>query len=355
MPVFSNSTKGGFMKSNVYYQPMKSPTHEELGKAAKELLQEMLTEEKVALEKEIPLKVHFGEKGNKTYIKPQAFNDTIDLMEQNDVKCSFIETNVMYKGERTTRQNHIKLAQEHGFTRLPIIIADGDRGEDYHEVEISKKHFKTCKIGKEYSKYKQLLVMSHFKGHTLAGFGGAIKNLAMGCASRGGKIAQHVDAKPFIIPFLCVKCKACKNQCPAGAISLDGIPHIDRKKCLGCGACMPKCKRNAIQLNIIKLLINLAGNNFAEKLTEYGFAAQKGKNNIYINFAANITPGCDCEGHDMKPIMEDIGVFASLDPVAIDQACFDKVKEGGKKLGGEHILEYAEKIGMGNREYNLIV
>ncbi|MCE1248930.1 MAG: DUF362 domain-containing protein [Firmicutes bacterium] len=342
------------MKSNVYFHSLKNASPEELGETAGSLLSKIISEEKPKLESEIPLKVHFGEKGNKTYIKPPAFDKMIDLLEQHDVKCSFIETNVMYKGERTTRESHLKLAEDHGFRRLPITIADGDRGEDFYEVEISKKHFKSCKIGKEFAKYKQILVCSHFKGHGLAGFGGAIKNLAMGFASRGGKIAQHVDAKPFIIPFLCVKCKACKNQCPVHAISLEGFPKIDKHKCVGCGACMPKCKRNAIQVNVFKLLVDLAGNRFAEKLTEYGYAAQKGKKHIYINFAANITPGCDCEGHPMKSVIEDIGVFASLDPVSIDQACFDKSIEKGKKFGGSHILEYAAQLGMGNREYNLI-
>ena len=322
-------------------------------RAAKQLLETLISDEKIPLEKEIPLKVHFGEKGNKTFIKPDTYNGIIDYLEEKEITGSFIETNVMYKGERLIKPSHIKIAKEHGFTRLPIIIADGHRGEEFYEVEIDRKHFRSCKLGKEFSHFRQMIVLSHFKGHMIAGFGGAIKQLAMGFASRGGKVAQHLNAKPFIIPFLCKKCGACVKHCPENAINIGFFSHIDRNKCVGCAACTALCPHNAIKMNMFRAFGNM-GNIFTEKLAEYAYAAQKEKQFIYINFALNITAGCDCEGRVMEPIMEDIGVFASTDPVAMDRACWDKAAEKGKMFKGDHIFKYAENIGLGRQSYDLI-
>ena len=343
------------MASKVYFTPVNgNPNNNgELGSIAKKLLQKIIKEENLSLEKEIPLKVHFGEKGNKTFIKPEVYDGIIDLLEEKKIKGCFIETNVMYAGERLRKSTHLKLAKEHGFTRIPIIIADGNRGEAFYEVEIYKRHFKTCKLGKEFSNYSQMLVLAHFKGHMMAGFGGAIKQLAMGCASRGGKIAQHLNAKPFIIPFLCKKCNACGKHCPEDAINLNFIPYIDHKKCVGCAACTAICPQNAIKLNMFKIFGSL-GKSFGEKLSEYAYAAHKDRKNIYINIATDITQGCDCEGRVMEPIIPDIGIFASTDPVAIDQACFDAATKAGKKFKGEEMLKYAEEIGLGVREYETV-
>ncbi len=294
------------MSSKVYFIPAKtfsnggsnSERSRSAGRAAKQLLETLISDEKFTMDKEIPLKVHFGEKGNNTYIKPDNYNGIIDYLEENEITGSFMETNVMYQGERLIKPSHIKLAKEHGFTRLPIIIADGHRGEEFYEVEIGRKHFQSCKIGKEFSRFHQMIVLSHFKGHMIAGFGGAIKQLAMGCASRGGKVAQHLNAKPFIVPFLCKKCGACLKHCPEYAINLGFIPHIDRNKCVGCAACTAICPQKAIKLNMFRAFGSM-GNVFGEKLAEYAYAAQKDKQFIYINFAMD---KCDCEGRVMEPV-----------------------------------------------------
>ncbi len=328
---------------------------ENVSSIAKELLAKVIEHENIELEKEIPIKVHFGEKGNVTFIKPECYNGLIDFLEERKIKTSFIETNVLYKSERRLKETHIEVAKEHGFTRIPIIIADGNHGENYCEVEVNKKHFKTCKIGKEFSNYNQFLVLSHFKGHIMAGFGGAIKQLAMGFASRGGKLAMHLNIKPKIKESACTKCGECKENCPVNAITItEKKSFIDPKKCIGCATCSAVCKFNAVKTFGIKSIFGALGNPFYERITEYAFAAQKGKKNIYINFALNITPNCDCHGKEMKPVVKDIGVFASTDPVAIDQACYDLVKNSGKKLRGQNILKYAEKIELGSRNYELI-
>ncbi|MCK5632781.1 DUF362 domain-containing protein [bacterium] len=328
---------------------------EKVSAAAKELLGRIIESEGIVLEKEIPMKVHFGEKGNITFIKPECYNGLIDFLEERKIKTSFIETNVLYKSERRLKETHLELAKEHGFTRIPIIIADGNHGENYYEVEVNKKHFKTCKIGKEFSNYNQFLVTAHFKGHMMAGFGGAIKQLAMGFGSRGGKLAMHLGIKPKIKESACTKCGLCKENCPVNAITItEKKSFIDKEKCIGCAACTAVCPKNAIKVFPLNYVFSFIGNSFLEKIAEYAFAAQKGKKNIYINFALNITPRCDCSGDEMKPVAKDIGVFASTDPVAIDQACYDLVKKSGKKLRGQNILKYAEKIGLGSRNYELI-
>ncbi|HOV12967.1 MAG TPA: DUF362 domain-containing protein, partial [Spirochaetota bacterium] len=233
--------------------------------------------------------------------------------------------------------------------------ADGEHGESFYEVEINKKHFKKCKLGKEFSNYNQYIILSHFKGHMLAGFGGAIKQLAMGFASKGGKLAQHLGIKPKIKSSKCKKCHLCEKRCAENAITIGEKSFIDEDKCVGCGACFTICPHKAITIITLKSAINFlfSKNSFKEKVAEYGYAAQMGKKNIYINFIMNVTAGCDCEPKKMKPITGDIGVLASSDPLAIDQASFDLVKKEGKEFKGKTLLEYAEKIGLGSRKYVL--
>lgn len=340
--------------SKVYFKEIDSYLKtQEISKSAQCLLERLIEEENLKLKDKIPLKVHFGASGNTTYIGPDNYNGIIDFLEERGAKSCFIETNVIYGGHRMLKNKHIELAQRHGFTRLPVEIADGEIGDDYNEVEINLKHFSTCKIGKKFSEYDQLFVISHFKGHGLSGFGGAIKQLGMGCAARGGKLAQHLNAKPFIIPFLCKKCRVCISRCPANAIETGYIYRINKNKCLGCAACIAACPNKNVVINPLKL--NLS-RKFREKVAEYAFAAQKDKNNIYISFAFNITRSCDCSGSKMKPVADDIGIFCSIDPVAIDKACMDVVDKKMKKkfFRGRDIFKYAQEIGLGTQEYKLI-
>lgn len=343
--------------SDVYYKKVnKNTSVEEVQKITKQLLDTIIQKQNIVLENEIPLKVHFGEAGNVTYIKQENYEGIIDYLEEKDIKTEYIETLVVYGGERYKRDVHIKLAKKHGFTRLPIIIADGDHGENFTEVEINKKHYKTCKIGKEFDKYSQILVLSHFKGHMMAGFGGAIKQLSMGHASKGGKLAMHMGVKPKIVNRKCVKCKECQKACNVDAITIGKKSYINHDKCVGCGGCSAVCPKKAISIFTVKGMYRaiFQPKIFREKVIEYAFAAQKGKNNIYINFAMNITKGCDCEPRALKPIMSDIGVFISTDPVAIDKACYDQVQEKGKKFRGSKQFDYAEKVGLGSTKYKLI-
>ena len=339
--------------SNVYFIPA--------GKCVKEasvrLLKTILEKEQVELSERIPLKVHFGEKGNRTYLKAETYDGLIDFLQEQGKDCRFSETSVLYGGERFSREKHLKLAESHGFTRIPVVIEDGANGEESVSVPVGLKHFQSCSVAKGLAEAEQILVCSHFKGHKLAGFGGAVKQLSMGCAAKGGKMAMHLSVKPKIFNLFCKHCGLCASRCQVKAITItEKSAKIDHSKCIGCGACFSICRHHAVSILSFAGLKNMLfkSDNFREKLVEYAYAAHKGKKNIYLNFAMSVTKGCDCEPLPMRACIEDIGIFASVDPVAVDQACLDAAEKAGRKFKGGEQLAYAEKIGLGSRKYELI-
>jgi len=336
--------------SKVYFIKNIESDYSKLGKDALELLKKIVSETGHRFEKEVPIKVHFGERGNKTFIPAKCYDEIINYLKEKGTTPYYIETNVLYRGARTTKDKHIETAKSHGFTQIPIIIADGDIGTDYDEIEINKEYIKKCKIGKEYGKFNQFIVMSHFKGHIEAGFGGALKQLAMGFAARAGKLEQHSGISPVVTAKKCIACGICVDNCNFDAIQVSDTAVIDDTKCVGCAGCIAVCPQGAIGNT-------WGGVHFHEKLAEYAYGASKGKDNIYITFAHNITQNCDCAGRHMKPITDNIGVLAAKDPVALDTACLDLVQQNsGKKLfeNGRITLEHAEKIGLGTMKYELI-
>ncbi|QUH25826.1 DUF362 domain-containing protein [Serpentinicella alkaliphila] len=336
--------------SKVYFIRNSGTDYAELGRDASKLLERVVSETGHRFDKEVPLKVHFGEKGNTTFIPAKCYDDTINYLKQNGVNPSYIETNVLYRGSRTTSDSHIETAKNHGFTQIPTIIADGEVGTDYDEIEINKDYIDKCKIGKGFGKFKQFIVMSHFKGHIEAGFGGALKQLSMGFASRGGKLAQHSGISPNVKASKCIGCDLCVTKCDFDAIYRTDTAVIDSNKCIGCAGCIAVCPEGAIR--------NTWGaSNFLEKLSEYAYGASKDKDIIYITFVHNITKDCDCMGVSMKPITDNIGILAGKDPVALDTACLDLIqRNSGEKLfeTGRPSLIHAEKIGLGTMEYELI-
>lgn len=345
--------------SNVYFKPVgPKASEEEISRAARAVLETLVEREKWELAAHIPLKVHFGEKGNHTYLKPEVYNGIIDFLESRGIRSEFIETSVLYGGERAFREKHLKLAAAHGFNRLPVVIADGARGEESVSVPVNLKHFQKCAVSKALAEAEQVLVLAHFKGHALAGFGGAIKQLSMGFAAKGGKLAMHMSVKPRIRHWKCRNCGLCFTRCQEKAISRPdgGKPQIDPEKCVGCGGCFSICPHHAVSIVTWAGIRNtlFRKRNFQEKLVEYAFAAHHGKRHIYLNFAVNITAGCDCEPRPMFRCASDIGVFASTDPVAIDSACLKAVADAGKKFKGAAQLDYAESISLGSRNVHLI-
>lgn len=337
--------------SKVYFIKNSGSDYSKFGEDALELLKQVVLETGHKFEKEVPIKVHFGEKGNKTFIPAKCYDSIINYLKNEGVQTSYIETNVLYRGSRTTSNEHVRTAISHGFTQIPIVIADGDIGTDHCEVEIDKEYFKKCKIGIGFQKYNQLIVTSHFKGHVAAGFGGTLKQLAMGFASRSGKMEQHTDMTPIIDAKRCISCGICADKCDFDAIHMQKNAVIDQSKCVGCAGCIAVCPKGAIS-NSWK------GVNFMQKMAEYAYGASKDKDIIYISFVCNITSECDCFGTAMKPITENIGVLAGKDPVALDAACLDLVQKGAKKNlfdSGRTSLRHAEKIGLGTTRYELTV
>jgi uncharacterized Fe-S center protein len=295
------------------------------------------------------VKVHFGEDGNENYIPPALLKELV-----TGLKGTFIETNTLYGGSRSDSKSHIATAKKHGWGYAPIDIMD-TKGEA--ALPYKGKYFSKVYVGKSMADYGSFLVISHFKGHGTAGFGGAIKNLAMGFASPNGKKAQHSGQFPTVRMPKCVKCGICRKICPVDAINEDY--SIDRKKCIGCGKCVETCPYAAIDA----APASTKGAAFQEKLAEYARAVTAGGNFTYINLAMNISAACDCRSGAPEPFMGDVGILASNDPVALDQASFDLVnKAAGLPDAFEHetgvsglrAMEYAEHIGLGRRKYRLI-
>ena len=343
--------------SEVFFVPLTGESKDAERSAAGKLVLETLLAKSGKPAAEIPLKLHFGERGNRTFLAPAVYDGMIDTLEARGSSVFFTETSVLYGGERFSAAKHIVLAQKHGFNRLPVIIADGENGEAAVDVPVvNGRIFQTAAIGKVLADAAQVLVVSHFKGHMLAGFGGAVKQLSMGFAAKGGKMAMYLGVKPRIRSWKCRACGLCAKRCNAEAIIKEKKYRIDREKCIGCGACFSICPHHAVSVFSLTGLKNaLFGKTlFRRRLVEYAMAAHYGKRNIYLNFVVNVTPGCDCEPRPMGKCVPDIGVFGSFDPVALDTACYDAVKNAGKKFRGYEQLEYAEKLGIGSRKYTLV-
>lgn len=329
------------------------------------------------------LKIHFGELGGDGYINPVFVRQVVDKVREANANPFLTDTNTLYTGSRSNAVDHLNTAVMHGFApgviNAPVIISDGLKGENVKNIKINKKHFKEAKIAGGIVDADSMIVLSHFKGHEMAGFGGAIKNLAMGCANPEGKRDQH-SPRPTVNKDKCVGCKKCIGVCPKEAISLEEKKSfIDKAKCIGCGECMTVCPVKAIEMNTKEESLI-----FIEKLTEYAYGAVKNKKNkvFYMNFVINVTPDCDCVPWSDTPIVPDIGILASKDPVALDEACYDLVNksialynnflrdrneksnctcEGHDKFKlmrdntfGELQLSYGEEIGLGSRDYKLI-
>lgn len=324
----------------------------------------------------IAVKLHFGEAGNDSYVNPVLVRQVVDKIATVGAKPFLTDTNTLYYGSRHNSQDHIKTAILHGFdfavAGAPLIIADGLKGENWKSVQITGKHFEKVKIAGDILSSDGMIVMSHFKGHEMAGFGGAIKNLAMGCAAAPGKIEQHECSKPVIMEG-CTSCGICADVCPESALKIgDKGTTIIYDKCIACNNCVGVCPDDLIQLNWSSM------EEFIERMTEYALGAVKNKTQKtgYMNFLMNITPECDCLPYSDSPIVPDIGIMASTDPVALDTACYDLVnkqcglensrlkhnhKHGEDKfiglwenVDGHRQLNYGHEIGLGNVKYDII-
>jgi uncharacterized Fe-S center protein len=324
----------------------------------------------------VGIKLHVGELGNKSYVKPEVVKVVVAELKKRGAKPFLFDCNSLYRGKRWNGVDHHENAYRNGFTYesvdAPFIVGDGMRGMDETNVEIKDFESKFAHIGKIVEDIDYLFVLTHFKFHELFGYGGSIKNIGMGMASRRGKLFLHSDIKPEVISEKCTACGACVVSCPSSAITIEGAAHINGDVCIGCGMCVVTCKYGAIEFEWTE------AKECVTKTLHYAKAIiDRIERCIYLNVLTDISPHCDCYGYTKNPVVEDIGFLFSKDIVSIDAASADLVdkaeplkgikwkrKEFATKdkvkalfdinLEMSEFFEIAEKVGLGSREYNLI-
>ncbi|MBW2261119.1 MAG: DUF362 domain-containing protein, partial [Deltaproteobacteria bacterium] len=272
------------------------------------------------------LKLHVGEPGKTTQVRPAAAAALVRLMRSCGARPFLTDTAVLYRSARDNGVGHARVAHDNGFTLeavgAPFIPADGLRGSQEMEIEVGGRHFAAAAIATAIVEARSMLVLSHATGHLGTGFGGALKNLGMGCCSKKGKLRQHHGHEPSIDPDACTACSTCAEWCPEGAITVEAHAAIDSSACIGCGECIASCLEGAVTFDW-----GIMGVQLGERIVEHAAAVVRGKPGriAYVTVAEKITKDCDCIAGAQEPIMPDVGVLASLDPVAIDQAVHDLI------------------------------
>jgi hypothetical protein len=323
------------------------------------------------------IKLHFGERGGHAYLRPTFVRRIVDRIHTLGGKPFLTDSSTLYPGQRKEAVSALSCAIQHGFAyavvNAPLLMCDGLRGHSARRVAIPGELLQSVDIGLEILEADALVVLSHFKCHELTGFGGALKNLGMGCSSRSGKLEQHSTVAPLVSAEHCTVCGACLKACAHAAIEgTDGKARIDSERCTGCGRCIAVCEPKAIRIQW-----NEQAPLVMKKMAEYALGAVSGKDGkvLFVNFVTQVSPACDCYGFSDAPIVPDLGILASTDPVALDQACADLViaarglpgtamvhghEPGGDKFRGVHpeidweiTLAHAETLGLGQRAYRL--
>lgn len=353
------------MASKVYFTEVSpGETPEQHAEKALKIYRAAGFDKQVGKDQLIGIKQHFGEKGGSGYLKAPIARGFATAIAKAGGKPFATDSSTLYKGQRANAIDHLNLCREHGFTidtlGCPIIMADGLIGAGQVMVDVPGKHYRQVPIASAAYHADGFVVLTHVTGHIAAGYGASIKNVAMGLVSRAGKMSQHHGAMPNVNPEKCVLCKACEKWCPAEAIMVRTMPEIDRDRCIGCGECIAMCKTEALCFDWGEVPERLQ-----EKMAEHCLGVHQlhpGKM-CYFNFATNITRDCDCMGKQQKAECRDVGILASVDPVAVDQATVDLIgKSRGAELFGELRPEinpnvqtaHGEAIGLGSRQYELI-
>ena len=363
--------------STVYFGDMRASVKENLFDKITKLLLLCELDKRVRADDLTAIKIHFGEKGNHTFIRPIFARRVAEEIKKLGAKPFLTDSSTLYPGQRKEAVSALTCGIENGFAYAcvgaPLIISDGLRGVSDVEVPVDGELLKSVFLGREIVESDSLVCLSHFKCHELTGFGGAIKNLGMGCASRKGKMVQHSTVAPEISAELCTGCGMCCRACAHDAIAITNkIARINPAQCVGCSRCISICPLKAVNIQW-----NEAATLVMKKMAEYARGAVTGKEDrtVFLNFITQVSPFCDCYAHADAPIVNDIGMCASVDPVALDQACADLVNSvagnqgsalksgfepGSDKFRGVHPaiewetqLEHAEKVGLGKRKYRL--
>ncbi|MBQ2770679.1 MAG: DUF362 domain-containing protein [Clostridia bacterium] len=367
-------------KSKVYFTNMRAPRNVSMLHKLDKLMTAAGFNDIDFEKKFAAIKIHFGEPGNLSFVRPNYAKVVADRVKALGGLPFLTDCNTLYPGRRKHGLEHLESAQENGFNPTTcgcqIIIADGLKGTDETIVPLTgTTYIKEAKIGHAIMDADVVISLNHFKGHGGSGFGGAIKNIGMGCGSRAGKMEQHCDGKPEVNPEVCRGCRACAKACAHDAISFaDKKASIDHSKCVGCGRCIGTCNFDAIHNHG-----DADRDSFLMRMAEYTYAVLKDRPAFHINLVMQVSPDCDCFSGNDLPIIPDVGIFASFDPVALDRACADACNKmppmPGSVLDERHkdgcschdhfqsiapstswkiCLDHCEKLGLGTQEYELI-
>ena len=362
--------------SKVYFTDMRTSFTENLPKKLTRLIDRAGLGTIDFDHKFVAIKIHFGEMGNLAYLRPQYARALAAYIKERGGLPFLTDCNTLYVGSRKNALEHIETAYINGYTPYAtgcqVIIADGVRGTDEAYIPIGCEEVKTAKIGRAIADADIIISLNHFKGHEDAGFGGALKNLGMGSGSRAGKMEMHYDGKPVVDRDRCRGCRKCATICANDGIHYESSKAvIDYDNCVGCGRCIAICSFDAIKPHNSSSEASLN-----RRIAEYAYAVVKDKPNFHISIAADISPNCDCHPENDAPIVPNIGMFASFDPVAIDLAAADAVNampanprsalsEAECRCHDHFInvhpnttwrvqIEHGEEIGLGSSEYELI-
>lgn len=370
--------------SKVYYTDFRAKLGEGLPTKLKRLLRAAGIENIDMDNKFVAIKMHFGEMGNLSFLRPNYAKAVADVVKELGGHPFLTDCNTLYPGSRKNALEHLYCAWENGFTPMtvgcPIMIGDGLKGTDDVEVPVAGgEYIKNAKIGHAIMDADVFISLTHFKGHETTGFGGTIKNIGMGCGSRAGKKDQHSNGQPTIYEEACKGCRRCLRECANNGLVFNEETKkmtVDVKNCVGCGRCIGACNFDAIEF------VNSAATKELNcRMAEYTKAVVDGRPNFHISLVLDVSPNCDCHPENDAPILPNIGMFASFDPLALDQACADACLKAtplpNSQLSDNYshhdfcdhhdhfenttpnseyktCLAHAEKIGLGSREYELI-
>ena len=384
-------------KSKVYFTTMKTTLSENLPQKLKRLILAAGMDQIDFDGKYTAIKMHFGEPGNLAFLRPNYAAVVVNTVKELGGKPFLTDCNTLYVGGRKNALDHLDSAYQNGFspfsTGCHVLIADGLKGTDETLVPIDGEYVKEAKIGRAVMDADVFISLNHFKGHEATGFGGALKNIGMGCGSRAGKMEMHSAGKPYVEQENCIGCGNCIRICAHGAPSITDLcigckmcakicahdapqfenkkAYIDHDKCVGCGRCIGVCPKDAVCPS------NDESNDILNrKIAEYSMAVVKDRPHFHISLVIDVSPNCDCHAENDIPIVPDVGMFASFDPVALDRACADAVNKQPVIAGSQldempHVhhdhfidsapttdwrvcLEHAQKLGLGTQEYELI-